>query len=578
MTAPASNSYRDKYVAALKEQDRLESQFALQTDLLRKTLLQLGVAASGMDQSLDAAVMRLRDVMRGGRGPQIVEQMEKVQAAVSRFDGQRSEENLKAARAVQVLIDQYMELQVSDDIKKKLKAFSKALTGRLSNYRQYPLVLTDLAKLQQLALETATNEKAGLWTRLKGGKTLKTQTENDASESGADQLGQESGSLDLSEEATASPDRGSPPSEHALSGAALEIPDFTGDEDDYDQVARRIAATLANLVDNIAPNELIKHRVDIVRHRIDRGMDWYVLAVTLEDIRDILFLRYLQADEEFGAYLSQVKGELGSIRQALSEASEKNREEIEAGDTFADHVSSGVARIRDSVADQQNMDALKTEVSDHISYISDALKTFRQTRESASLTEQLGALVEHVKAIEVESEKTKAALEEQRHKATHDTLTGLPNREAYVERAYLEMQRFKRYCRPLTLAICDIDFFKKINDNYGHQAGDKVLKLVGQLISTRLRKVDFVARYGGEEFVILMPETPISQAHQVLDKIRAVVAKTPFRFKEKPVQITLSFGLAAYELEQDTDEVFERADKALYQAKDEGRNRCVIFE
>lgn len=577
MATPASSSYREKYVQALKEQDRLESQFALQTELLRKTLLQLGVAASGMDQGLDAAVLRLREVMRGGRGPQVVEQMERVQAAVARFDSQRGEENLKAARAVQGLIDQYMDLQIADELKKQLKGFSKALSGRLGNYRQYPLVLNDLAKLQQLAFDTASNEKASLWTRLKGGKTLKSDVPAETSSPQRDDVPKQAAeALDLSplnereeREAEEAPLR---------IKRELSVPNFVGDEDDYDQVARRIAATLANLVENIEPNDLIKHRVDIVRHRIERGMDWYVLAVTLEDIRDILFLRYLQADEEFGAYLSQVKTELGSIRQALGEATDKNQKEIEAGTLFADSVSTGVDRIRDSVNDQSNMAALKTEVSDHISYISEALKTFRHSRDETSLTEQLGALVDHVKAIEVESEKAKAALEEQRHKATHDTLTGLPNREAYIERSYLEMQRFKRYCRPLTLAVCDIDFFKKINDNYGHQAGDKVLKLIGQLISTRLRKVDFVARYGGEEFVILMPETPINQAFQVLDKIRAVVAKTPFRFKEKPVQITLSFGLAAYEHEEDTDIVFEKADKALYQAKDDGRNRCVIFE
>jgi len=572
--APANASYREKYVQALKEQDRLESQFALQTDLMRKTLLQLGVAASGMDQSLDAAVMRLREVLRGGRGPQVVEQMEKVQAAVARFDSTKEEENLKAARAVQAHIDQYLDLQVSEDIKKKLKVFSKSLNGRLSSYRQYPLVLTDLAKLQQLALDTATNEKAGLWTRLRGGKTLKREepAEGPSIESGPEK----EVSLELSSDLESSTDKIEDARVTPIEAA--KIAKFSGEEDDYEQVARRIAATLSNLVENIEPNDLIKHRVDIVRHRIERGMDWYVLAVTLEDIRDILFLRYLQADEEFGAYLSQVRGELGTIREALGEASEQNRQEHEAGTAFADQVSTGVDRIRDSVAEQSNMESLKTEVSDHISYISEALKTYRHARPDSSLAEQLGALMNHVKAIEVESEKAKEALEEQRHKATHDALTGLPNREAYIERSYLEMQRYKRYCRPLTLAVCDIDFFKKINDNYGHQAGDKVLKLIGQLISTRLRKVDFVARYGGEEFVILMPETPVQQAHQVLDKIRAVVAKTPFRFKEKPVQITLSFGLAAYELEDDTEKVFERADKALYQAKNEGRNRCVIYE
>jgi len=142
----------------------------------------------------------------------------------------------------------------------------------------------------------------------------------------------------------------------------------------------------------------------------------------------------------------------------------------------------------------------------------------------------------------------------------------------------LEHDRFKRYGHPLTMAICDIDFFKKINDGFGHQVGDKVLQLISKVVSTRLRNVDFIARYGGEEFVILLPETSSDKAFGVLDKIRAAVAKTPFRFKEKPLQITISFGIADFTKDQSLDDVFAKADAALYKAKENGRNQCVIAE
>ena len=157
-------------------------------------------------------------------------------------------------------------------------------------------------------------------------------------------------------------------------------------------------------------------------------------------------------------------------------------------------------------------------------------------------------------------------------------MTGLPNREAYNQRAYTEMQRFKRYGRPLSLAVCDVDHFKRINDTYGHQAGDKVLKMLAKVLRTRLREVDFIARYGGEEFVILLPETETANALHVLDKIRSGIGNTPFRFKDEPVTITISFGISACLEGEMIEQSFARADQALYDAKKQGRNRCIIAE
>src|SRR5690606_34574310 len=100
-------------------------------------------------------------------------------------------------------------------------------------------------------------------------------------------------------------------------------------------------------------------------------------------------------------------------------------------------------------------------------------------------------------------------------------------------------QRWRRYKHPLTLAICDLDHFKKINDSLGHQAGDRVLKVISRSIAKRLRQVDFFGRYGGEEFVVIMPETNSEQACSVLEKIRIAIAETAFNYKGQPLPITL---------------------------------------
>jgi diguanylate cyclase len=164
-------------------------------------------------------------------------------------------------------------------------------------------------------------------------------------------------------------------------------------------------------------------------------------------------------------------------------------------------------------------------------------------------------------------------LEEQRQKALLDPLTGLPNRAAWSERVEREMLEWKENGGHLAMAILDLDHFKRINDNYGHLAGDKVLKIVADQLRKRLRARDFIARFGGEEFVLLLPQTTPAVAAQMAEVLRATVEACPFHFKGERVVITTSIGLGAFHSGERSDQVLKRADAALYRAKEQGRNR-----
>jgi diguanylate cyclase len=218
---------------------------------------------------------------------------------------------------------------------------------------------------------------------------------------------------------------------------------------------------------------------------------------------------------------------------------------------------------------------LKNSVQSQIGNIRQALDHYQQSeQEQSQLATQLEALASKIKVMEDEAAKNRTVLEKQRHKALHDPLTELPNREYYNERAHYEYQRWQRYSRPLTLAVFDIDHFKKINDGHGHQAGDRVLKVIGRSVAKRLREVDFFCRFGGEEFVALMPETSLADAMPVLDTIRAAIANAAFNYKEQPIAITLSIGVTEFKTDDDLETAFARADEALYAAKSGGRN-CI---
>ena len=125
------------------------------------------------------------------------------------------------------------------------------------------------------------------------------------------------------------------------------------------------------------------------------------------------------------------------------------------------------------------------------------------------------------------------------------------------------------------LVVWDIDFFKKVNDNYGHAAGDQVLKLVASILNKNMRETDFIARYGGEEFVSILPATDLKAAELVTDKLREIIAASNFHFREEAVKVTVSAGFAEIKENEEGEALFVRADKALYKAKESGRNNCL---
>ncbi|NDV25231.1 diguanylate cyclase [Desulfovibrio sp. JC010] len=160
-----------------------------------------------------------------------------------------------------------------------------------------------------------------------------------------------------------------------------------------------------------------------------------------------------------------------------------------------------------------------------------------------------------------------------REMAITDELTGLPNRRGFYGEVEKLLWLSGRYKHPLVLALFDIDHFKSINDNFGHPVGDEVLKSFAGVISSRIRKTDLLARVGGEEFVLVMPETSAEDAHKLLDRLRQAVANYEFPHAEK---VTVSAGFSEFSGSGKLEGLMDIADKALYKAKQEGRDR-VLF-
>ena len=168
--------------------------------------------------------------------------------------------------------------------------------------------------------------------------------------------------------------------------------------------------------------------------------------------------------------------------------------------------------------------------------------------------------------------------------ATMDALTGLNNRRQFEVRLKEEYSSANRQNTPLCAIMIDIDFFKKFNDTYGHAIGDTVLKTTANVIKEQLREYDIPSRYGGEEFCILLPQTNIDEAKIVAERLRTSVENKKIEIQTnkneqiKHISVTISVGLAQLDIKDMADDLYMKADRALYEAKEQGRNRVVVYE
>ncbi|MEY4933002.1 MAG: hypothetical protein RLZZ403_1322 [Pseudomonadota bacterium] len=173
----------------------------------------------------------------------------------------------------------------------------------------------------------------------------------------------------------------------------------------------------------------------------------------------------------------------------------------------------------------------------------------------------------------------RAANEENRRLSVMDPLTGACNRRYLMDLLPREIERAVRYGRPLSLAMCDLDHFKRVNDTHGHMVGDEVLRAAVRVLLEGIRKTDWVARYGGEEFVIVLPETSLGDAHALADDLRAQLQETVLGMNGMTFPVTASFGVVGSEgaviAGASMDDLIAQCDECLYMSKTAGRNRTT---
>ncbi|MDI1293394.1 MAG: GGDEF domain-containing protein [Methylobacter sp.] len=283
--------------------------------------------------------------------------------------------------------------------------------------------------------------------------------------------------------------------------------------------------------------------------------------------------------QDIDKFLAHITEQLAALDVSLIGASTAAIESAENRSKLDQSVSEQMEALKLSSTNATKLEPLKGIINSRLANIAKEIQDHSQKEalQRKKTQQQLDDLANKIKNMEAESCDLKSKLKIANTQALRDTLTGLPNRHAYNECLETELARWKRYHSPLSLIVWDIDHFKNINDSYGHKAGDKVLQLIAKQLSDHSRTTDFISRFGGEEFTMLLPNTDSQSALILANQLRQTIEKTGFNASGTSVAITVSCGVTAF-ITDDTDETaFERADQALYQAKQQGRNRCCIF-
>lgn len=544
MNSPNGNAEETQRAlqAALKKKDLTLSHVR---QSLGSSLEHLALAAEGQDAKLDENIQELRSHMRrdgATPSPVLVSKLEASARAMSSIRRSRAEKQLQGFSDG---IAQLLRLNPPIEIKKQLAEFDRSARKVIASPLEQELLPIKFSRIQGVVLNQCQVGIAGV---------------EKPSEAAANT------------EAVAEV--------QPLDVEALFADDSLEGLPAYKSVAETIESILTDMMVQIRPPVAAEKALNKARQILSAGLNWYELAALLEQL-SVVFIAVLDSDQhEFELFLQALNERLTGVDESVNGVDGVTQSILSGGDAFDVAMRQDIQTFAGDLDSANSLTSLQHSVKSHLETVFEQLDSYKLEREEQQrdYESELQVLHEQVKALESEAVRAQTEIEAQQKRCERDSLTELPNREAYERRLGIELERSRRYERKFCLVVADVDHFKMINDRYGHLAGDKVLKVLAKTIRQRIRRADFIARYGGEEFVIILPETDAEQAVTVMSDICSQIRGCPFHFKSEPLKITVSFGIAEVSASDDHETLFARADKAMYQAKDQGRDRCYLAE
>lgn len=488
---------------------------AAQLNIISQFVSGLSLACKGVDSELDNRLAKLRtELNRGTAWAQLLPFIEATSSSLQQLESKHQLELLNAQQSL-IAAGKYLQLQqhLPDRYYQDVRALLSSVEQPSATVHAFLPHLTKLAELYQMALQAKTD-----------------LLQNDISESR------------------------------------------------YNKICRKITDELTNLLSELAFSE--QAAIDIEQIRVSLLTDLSIEALLQACIQTIkVIIQSINNERQSAEYfLLKLNDALSTVQEAVVASVTSTKELQSQLIIFNQQINTQITSLSQSSHSATSLEQLKLLVADKLTSLTFSIEQKQQIEQQhrQHLMQTLSTMSLRLQELEQEAVTFKQRIAEQKFQSLQDALTQIPNRAAFDERYLFELKRAQRYNTPLCIVIADVDHFKSINDNYGHSAGDKTLKVIAKALRSTLRETDFIARYGGEEFIFLFPNTRITELEQPLNKIRQKVASIPFKFKDVSVPITISLGATELVAVDSPQTAIDRADKALYEAKHTGRNVVII--
>lgn len=527
--------WKEKYfqsVSSLEKQQNYD-------EVLQRSLGRLALAAQGLDRNLDTQLKSLRGVLRKKSTQEDVEfVLKKMEQAIGKMESTKTKDETQ--NAGEILSDLLKSLKLKKPFKSEAKDLAKQFKSASS--QQVPPLVPKLLSLLDRCLNDSKDTKSSRGFSFNLFGMSKSSGKDKAHETSEEQQ----------------------PS---------------SDSNAENQNTSPIHMVLMQLLERLSLPTELSEKATKLRHQIEKGLREEDLPRIINAIADIISSLGSQAvneKHEYEAFLQDLTSKLNEIDKHIRETGEQDKKAFKQRHILGEKVDQEVSGLRSHVEEAVDLEQLKSTVDERLNFLSEYINHYRKadhTRFEQS-QQQIKSLNERLQSLEQETDTLRKTTEKARESALKDALTGIWNRQAMNDILEKEFTRWQRHQKPLSIVIWDVDFFKRVNDSYGHAAGDKVLKTIARIFQQATRNEDFIARFGGEEFVGIFPETNLKDAVVLANKIREKIKTSNFHYENEPVAITASAGLATFQANDSIEDVLKRADAALYEAKDSGRNCC----
>jgi len=506
------DQWKHKYLDLLAREEKQ----TVYTQLLERSLGRLALVSEGIDPGLDKQLQSLRHELRSKKDvEQISEILEKIQLFINQMD-----ESPQSSDASELLRHLLLSLSIPADSQARVDNLLIQLKGASSE--QARQLLPDFVNL----LENMTSDVSA-----------------------------------------------SPVNTPPRSGLLQKL--------GFSKLNTEISQLLCGMIDNLQIPEMFSGQLQAIRDQLQSQPNRKKLPQIIDVLTSLINSMGAQAqlqELEYRAFLATLSDRIDELDDLLRLNVKDDEEAFQHRQKIGKKVDDGLDDIYKQIDVTSEPRALKSIIRERLTALSGAVDEYRHADQDRYFQsqEEIKKLTDRLQELESETKSLQDGIRKAHEMVRKDPLTEIGNRQALMDALETEYIRWQRYKHPLSLVVWDIDNFKHINDSLGHLAGDKILIRIAEILSTSTREIDFVARFGGEEFVGIFPATALAETLVLANKIREEISSARFLYDGKPVPITVSAGVATFHQGDNTEKVFNRADIAMFEAKKQGRDICVV--